>query len=362
MSLIPWEQKKRKAGSLALSAVPFSACLMSTKESVSSGSALCITALIQSNNWQFASRDLVNHICLKVSGALEEVHCQTIEHLSFVIALTKQKQLKFGHWQPLIRSGLGILVESTKAHNSEMAIASIEMVQSIVKTLDLGIMSYEIGSIVEAMEQLQGVCEPAIRNAACQLAQIASDLCNQISSSPSCFPNTRKRRRSNAEEIAYAYHALFVCNFDKSDWVSLHAYAKDNRGSLVDKLNTPRSTNPEHVSKTTCNDLKLITRKLYQLMEHAHEAGLTLCGQFSSRNFVMDNYKNVKFTETTAEAVKMIHEEGVEMKEEDIHAFVYMMKREVFDNEPPPADMSKWLSLLRAVMVASLKYSNIISI
>ncbi|KAI4988591.1 hypothetical protein ZWY2020_030221 [Hordeum vulgare] len=151
----PLGTEEEKSGFISSLCSPFAACLMSTKESVSSGSALCITALIQSNNWQFASRDLVNHICLKVSGALEEVHCQTIEHLSLVIALTKQKQLKFGHWQPLIRSGLGILVESTKAHNSEMAIASIEMVQSIVKTLDLGIMSYEIGSIVEAMEQLQ---------------------------------------------------------------------------------------------------------------------------------------------------------------------------------------------------------------
>lgn len=180
MSLIPWEQKKRKAGSLALSAVPFSACLMSTKESVSSGSALCITALIQSNNWQFASHELVNDICLKVSGALGEVHCQTISHLGLVVALVEQNWLTLEPYgRSLIRSGLSILDKSTKASNSQMIISSIQMIHSIMKTLDSSVISSEISSILQAMEQLRDDCMPEISTPAFQAAETANELCKQ---------------------------------------------------------------------------------------------------------------------------------------------------------------------------------------
>jgi hypothetical protein len=57
----------------------------SLNKSISSGSTLCFTALVQSNNWQFASNELVNDVCLKVSRALEEAHCQTIVYISLVL-------------------------------------------------------------------------------------------------------------------------------------------------------------------------------------------------------------------------------------------------------------------------------------
>lgn len=155
-------------------------CLMSTNESASSGSALCVTALIQSNNWQFASDDLVNDICLKVSGALEEVHCQTISHLGLVVALSKLNQLTLEPYgRSLIRSGLRILDESTKASNSQMIISSIQMIHSIMISLDVSIISSEISNIIHAMEQLRGHSMPEISTPAFQAAEIAKKFCRQ---------------------------------------------------------------------------------------------------------------------------------------------------------------------------------------
>ncbi|KAF7070110.1 hypothetical protein CFC21_075663 [Triticum aestivum] len=176
----PLGTEEEKSGIISSLCSPFSGCLMSTKESVSSGSALCVTALIQSNNWQFASHELVNDICLKVSGALEEVRCQTISHLGLVVALLEQNWLTLEPYgRSLIRSGLSILDKSTKASNSQMIISSIQMIHSIMKTLDLSIISSEISSIIQAMEQLRDHCMPDISTPAFQAAETANKLYKQ---------------------------------------------------------------------------------------------------------------------------------------------------------------------------------------
>ncbi|VAI12449.1 unnamed protein product [Triticum turgidum subsp. durum] len=176
----PLGTEEEKSGIISSLCSPFSGCLMSTKESVSSGSALCVTALIQSNNWQFASHELVNDICLKVSGALEEVRCQTISHLGLVVALLEQNWLTLEPYgRSLIRSGLSILDKSTKASNSQMIISSIQMIHSIMKTLELSIIFSEISSIIQAMEQLRDHCMPEISTPAFQAAETANTLYKQ---------------------------------------------------------------------------------------------------------------------------------------------------------------------------------------
>ncbi|XP_047046177.1 protein SINE1-like [Lolium rigidum] len=178
--LDPLGTEQEKSGIISSLCSPLSGWLMSSNECVSSGSALCVTALIQSNNWQFASHELINDICLKVSGALEEVHCQTISHLGLVVALLKQNWLTLEPYgRSLIRSGLSILDESTKESNSQMVISSIQMIHSIMKNLDLSIISSEISSIIQAMERLQDDSIPEISTPAFQAAETAKKLCRQ---------------------------------------------------------------------------------------------------------------------------------------------------------------------------------------
>ncbi|CAN6329984.1 unnamed protein product [Urochloa humidicola] len=170
----PLGREEEKSEIISSLCRPLSDCLMNTNKSLSSGSALCITALVQSNNWQFASGELVNGVCLKVSGALEEVHCHTIVHLSLVVALSKYNHLTLEPYgRSLIRSGLQILDHSTKASNSQMIMSSIQMIHSIMKNLNVRIISSEISSIIQALEQCQGGYIPDICTAASQAAETA---------------------------------------------------------------------------------------------------------------------------------------------------------------------------------------------
>ncbi|XP_066360391.1 protein SINE1-like [Miscanthus floridulus] len=159
---------------------PLSDCLMNSNKSISSGSALCIAALVQSNNWQFASNELINDVCLKVSGALEEAYCQTVVHVGLVVALLKHNPLTLEPYgRSLIRSGLQILDHSTKANNSQMIMSSIQMIHSIMRSLNLRIISSEISSIIHALEHCQDGFVPDICTAAFQATETAKLLGRQ---------------------------------------------------------------------------------------------------------------------------------------------------------------------------------------
>ncbi|TVU48914.1 hypothetical protein EJB05_00198, partial [Eragrostis curvula] len=204
----PLSREEEKSGILSSLCRPLSDCLMSSDENISSGSALCIAALVQSNNWQFASNELVNDVCLKVSGALEEVHCHTLVHLSLVVALSKYNPLTLEPYgRSLIRSGLQILDDSTKARNSQIIMSSIQMIHSIMQSLDVRIISSEITSIVHALEQCHDDSVSDIRIAAVQAAETAKVLgrqegCeDQKKISPFANSSMRRSRKGSSSPI-----------------------------------------------------------------------------------------------------------------------------------------------------------------
>ena len=170
----PLGREEEKSEIMSSLCRPLSDGLMNTNKSISSGSALCIAALVQSNNWQFASNELVNDVCLKVSGALEEAHCQTVVHVGLVVALLKHNPLTLEPYgRSLITSGLQILDHSTKANNSQMIMSSIQMIHSIMRSLNVRVISSEISSIIHALEHCQDGFVPDICTAAFQATETA---------------------------------------------------------------------------------------------------------------------------------------------------------------------------------------------
>jgi hypothetical protein len=181
---------------------------------------------------------------------------------------------------------------------------------------------------------------------------------NQSPSSSSGPPPLRRKLNFGEELTAY-HHSLFRCSLDSSDWISLRDYAIDNKETLVQKISTP-GTDKGHTSETAENELKLVVRRSYHLLDNFHESGLTLNGNLSAKNILIDKYRNVKFDETAKEAVKKLKDEGGDAKDEDKHAFVHMIKREVFDMKPVPSDLGTWLFLVDSCdksIEEALKYS-----
>jgi hypothetical protein len=158
---------------------------------------------------------------------------------------------------------------------------------------------------------------------------------------------------------------------DESNYTSLKEYADSNSTNLVDTIQLPEDSRENgkiqtsaskeikkrQTSETTKNELKLILRRSYQLVKRLNAVGLTLRGQYTSRNLVMDDHLNMKFSVPAVLVRRLREGDG----EEDQHTFVHMVKREVFQLIKLPLDVSSWLLLIDACQESydELKLQNI---
>ncbi|KAF8398607.1 hypothetical protein HHK36_017538 [Tetracentron sinense] len=146
------EEKKRKV--IHSLCKPLSDSLLGSQEGLASGAALCLKALVESGNWSFASDEIVNDICLRVAGALEERPTQTNSHMGLAMALAKHNNLTVeAYARSLIRSGLRILNAGVAEENSQKRLNAIHMVNFLMKCLDPRSIFSELGTVIEEMEK-----------------------------------------------------------------------------------------------------------------------------------------------------------------------------------------------------------------
>jgi hypothetical protein len=148
--LLPEKERIKVVSSLC---GPLSDSLMSSQNNVASVCAFCIRALVEGTNWRYASSELINQICLKVVGALEEEvgRTGTGTHLGLAISLVKRNPLVIEPYaRSLIKSGLFFLTDGDNKTKS----LSAEMIHSIMKWVDNRSISSEIRNIVDVLEKL----------------------------------------------------------------------------------------------------------------------------------------------------------------------------------------------------------------
>lgn len=160
--------------------VPLSNALMSSHESLASGSALCLKALVESNNWKFASDDTINDVCLKVAGALEEKTSQTNSHMGLAMALAKHNpSIAEAYVGSLLRSGLHLLSVGSTENNSQKRFAAIQMINFLMKCIDARSISSELSDVADAMEKCQADHMPFVKGAAFEALQTAKSVALQ---------------------------------------------------------------------------------------------------------------------------------------------------------------------------------------
>ncbi|KAF3323818.1 hypothetical protein FCM35_KLT12549 [Carex littledalei] len=175
-SSTPDEEKTRIIGSLCK---PLCDSLMGPQESSASGSALCLKALIESNNWKFASSEMVNEVCLKVAGALHEKSTQSNAHMGLVMALVKHNGLTAeAYARSLVRSGLRILEDGSN-RSSQKRLSAIQMINFLMKFVDPRSIQSELEKVVEIMERCQNDRMPFVRGAAFEASQTAKSISGQ---------------------------------------------------------------------------------------------------------------------------------------------------------------------------------------
>ncbi|KAK1310463.1 hypothetical protein QJS10_CPA08g00112 [Acorus calamus] len=165
------EEKTRIISSLC---GPLSEVLMSSPDGLASGAALCLKALVESDNWRFASSEMVNKVCLRVAGALEESSTQTGAHMGLAMALAKHNSLTVeAYARSLIRSGLHILSDGFSEGNSQKRLSAIQMINFFMKCIDSGSISSELDAVIEALEGCQRDRMPFVQGAAFEALQTA---------------------------------------------------------------------------------------------------------------------------------------------------------------------------------------------
>lgn len=208
---------------------PLSDCLLGSQENLSSGAALCLHSLVESDNWRFASNELVNVVCQRVAGALEK-HSRTDAHMALVAALAKHNSLVVeAYGRLLIQSGLRVLDAGFTEDNSQKRLSAIHMVSSLLKYLDPRSVSSELESVIEEMDKCQCDRMPFVSNAAFEVLltakRIRSDRCSRLekdvsSSSRSNFrsrDSTRMRNNRSSEPSTASPESQTVGSFGGYD-------------------------------------------------------------------------------------------------------------------------------------------------
>ncbi|CAK8532977.1 unnamed protein product [Lathyrus sativus] len=170
---MPEDKKKNIIRSICK---PLSDSLMSSQESLSCGSALCLKALVDSDNWRYASHEMVNNVCQNVAAALDGKSTQTNSHMGLVMSLAKRNSLIVeAYARLLINSGLQILHVGGELSdgNSQKRFAAIQMVNYLMKCLDPRSIFSEVEQVIEEMEQCQFDKMAFIKGAALEALQTA---------------------------------------------------------------------------------------------------------------------------------------------------------------------------------------------
>lgn len=153
---------------------PLSDSLLGSQESLTAGAALCLKALVDSDNWRFASDEMVNKVCQNVAGALEEKSTQTNSHMGLVMALAKHNALIVeAYARLLIQSGLRILNAGPGEANSQKRLLAIQMLNFLMKSLDPRSIFSELESIIEGMEKCQSDQMAYVKGASLEALQTA---------------------------------------------------------------------------------------------------------------------------------------------------------------------------------------------
>ncbi|XP_059292239.1 protein SINE1 [Lycium ferocissimum] len=177
-SMDPMTPKEKKRYIIHSLSKPLSDCLLGRQESLSSGAALCLKALVDSDNWRVASNEMVHEVCQRVAGALEK-HTQTNSHMALVTSLAKHNSLIMeAYARLLIQSGLQILNRSSGEGHSQKRLSAIHMVNSLMKYLDQRSIHSELRIVIEEMEKCQSDKMLYVRGAAFEALQTAKRICS----------------------------------------------------------------------------------------------------------------------------------------------------------------------------------------
>lgn len=173
------EDKKR--GIIHSLCKPLTDSLLCSQESLASGSALCLKALVDCDNWRFASDEMVNKVCQNVVVALDANSNQTHLHMGLVMALAKHNPLIVeAYARLLIHTGIRILGFGVREGNSQKRLSAVQMLNFLMKCLDPRSIYSEVELIVREMERCQSDQMAYVRGAAYEAMMTSKRIAGEL--------------------------------------------------------------------------------------------------------------------------------------------------------------------------------------
>lgn len=159
---------------------PLSDSLLGSQESLSSGAALCLKTLVGTDNWRYASDEMVNKVCQNVAVALEGKSTQTKAHMGLVMSLAEHNSLIVeAYARLLIHAGLTISNVALSEGNSQKRLSAIQMISLLMRTLDSRSIISEVELIIEEMQKCQSDQMAYVIGAAYEAEQTAKKIAQE---------------------------------------------------------------------------------------------------------------------------------------------------------------------------------------
>ncbi|KAM7530220.1 hypothetical protein LguiB_033630 [Lonicera macranthoides] len=290
----PIDKKRRIIHSLCK---PLSESLLVSQENLSSGAALCLKGLVDSDNWRFASNEMVNEVCQRVAGAIDKpMQNWTNSLMALVMALTKHNSLIVeAYARLLIQSALRILNDGVNDGNSQKRLSAIQVVNLLMKCLDPKSVSSELELVIEEMEKRQSDQMAYVKGAAFEALQTAKRIAGENGSkferdlgsiSGSNFSMRENGRRRNLS-----------CD-DRSPLTSSpESQTVDSFVGFDSLIESPISSS--YASRGLDNEQRSINRELWRMYENSGVDASLKDGVFSevTRGSVVDNLENEDFSD-----------------------------------------------------------------
>ncbi|KAK9058675.1 hypothetical protein SSX86_023517 [Deinandra increscens subsp. villosa] len=232
---------------------PLSDSLLSSQENLSSGAALCLKALVESDNWRFSSSQMVNEVCQRVAAALEKP-MQANSHIGLVMALAKHNGSDVEDYaRLLIRAGVGILSMGVTEGNSQKRLSAIQMVNFLMRSLDYKCMISELPFVIEEFQKCQTDQMAYVKGAAFEAIQTARRILSEKGSkherrSVSPRTQTEESYEEYGSSISYSPFSVSFASRDRDSdsrifnrklWSNVDVSLKD--GLFSGEMSTPRS-------------------------------------------------------------------------------------------------------------------------
>ncbi|KAK4769574.1 hypothetical protein SAY86_027724 [Trapa natans] len=251
---------------------PLCQSLLGPGESLSAGAALCLRALVDSDNWQFASDAMVNNVSLNISVALEEKSNQTNPHMRLAMALSEKNSLTVeAYARLLIGSGLRILNDGAKECNSQKRLSAIQMVNFLMMSLDPRSIYSQIDLIVEEMEKYQSDQMAFIKKAAFEALQTARSVIGQKKERKSEMDSTTTFQSKNtSQDKTHGINVMVLGNQSPES----HSRGSSWSDSVLELPNSPTWISSELDSAQIFDDRAVnvsLKDGIFSLLGHEHD-------------------------------------------------------------------------------------------